>query len=184
MNLTLKDAGIIWDLVGFRKPLILASSSPRRAEILRNIGCPFEVVPPDYVESEYKSWDGGELLFDSAVQKAENVRTKYPDRAVLAADTIVRRNEAVFGKPRDRKDAVRMLKALAGRKHEVWSAICYLPEGSVHRRADLCSTEVSFRSIGDREIAAYVETGEPLDKAGAYGIQGVGGLWIEERALD
>lgn len=179
MNEALQTTKIIWDLAGITKPLILASTSPRRADLLRCVGCPFEVVPPEFTEDRYNTWDDGELLLHRAVQKAESVRLNHPDNAVLAADTIVKLDERIFGKPQNSSDAVDMLRALSGRDHQVWTAMCYFPERALPQRTTLCSTEVTFRSLSDEEISTYIKTGEPLDKAGAYGIQGVGGLWIQ-----
>lgn len=179
MNEGLYKAEIIWDLAGITKPIILASTSPRRAAVLRSVGCPFKVVPPDYGEDRYESWDDGELLLHRAVQKAESVRSNHPDNAILAADTIVRLDDRIFGKPQNSGEAASMLKALSGKNHEVWTAVCYFPEGALPKRTAVCCTEVSFRSLSEDEISAYIKTGEPLDKAGAYGIQGIGGLWIQ-----
>ncbi|MCX6639092.1 MAG: Maf family protein [bacterium] len=167
-----------WERAGITRPIILASSSPRRAAILRSLGCPFEVVPPDFDEGEYGPWDGGELLRRRSVEKASAIRLKRPGRAVLSADTIVVLNQQVFGKPADAAQATLMLKRLSEKEHQVWSAICFLPMDSSVPRIKLCSTRVMFHALGEAEISAYVDTGEPLDKAGAYGIQEIGGLWV------
>ncbi|RJP80200.1 MAG: septum formation protein Maf [Candidatus Zixiibacteriota bacterium] len=167
-----------WRRAGVSEPLILASSSPRRADLLRAVGCPFEVVPPDYDEGSYGPWDGGEHLRSLAVEKAERVRALRRGRTVLAADTVVLVDNRVLGKPADPVEAAAMLSLLSGREHEVWTALCYFPPGGGPARQAAVSTRVTFRALSAGEIAAYVATGEPLDKAGAYGIQGLGGLWI------
>lgn len=178
MNDSLSVARKLWEMVGIRNPIILASSSPRRAAILRSLGCPFTVVPPLAEERAYGSWDGGELLRRRAVQKARGVQSELPDSAVLAADTIVLLGSRVLGKPEDKNEAGEMLSLLSGKVHEVWTAVCYIPSGEAEAKTALSATRVTFRTLSSREIMAYIETGEPMDKAGAYGIQGIGGLWV------
>lgn len=168
----------IWEVCGIRKPIILASSSPRRAAILGAVGCPFKVVTPALQEKDYGLWDGGELLGQRAVQKAESVRAKFPNDAILAADTVVLLGERVFGKPENGEDAVSMLRSLSGRTHEVRTALCYFPARGQAPSMATSRTLVTFRPLTSNEISAYVNTGEPLDKAGGYGIQGIGGLWV------
>ncbi|TKJ41009.1 septum formation protein Maf [candidate division LCP-89 bacterium B3_LCP] len=169
----------IWQLCEFKKPLILASTSPRRAAILKGIDLPFEVAAPKYDEEPYSQWDAGELLLKKAVQKAESVKGDWADHAILSADTIVLLNRKVFGKPRDAEEAEEMLTALSGRTHHVWSSLCYIPEWHGEVRTTTCRTKVNFRNFTDKEIKAYVSTGDPLDKAGGYGIQSIGGLWVQ-----
>lgn len=173
------QAAELWQLAGVTKPIILASSSPRRAAILRAVGCPFKVVPPSVQESEYGSWDGGELLRRRAVQKAESVKAEFSTYSVLAADTIVKLDDRVFGKPQDHQEAASILRSLSGRVHEVWTAMCFIPASSRIGNTAVSRTAVTLRSLSSSEIDTYVMTGEPLDKAGAYGIQGIGGLWIQ-----
>jgi septum formation protein len=169
----------VWKLVGIEMPIILASSSPRRATLLKAIGCPFDVDPPDIVEDEYGLWDDGDLLRQRAVEKAAVMRKKYPQRAILSADTIIRLDDRVFGKPEDESEAASILSTLSGTTHEVWSAMCFIPAGTAENHIATSSTKVTFRNLAQAEIQAYIDTGEPLDKAGAYGIQEVGGLWVE-----
>lgn len=178
MDDSLQRSRELWKLARIQKPIILASGSPRRADLLRAVGCPFRVVLPDSPEDDYGSWDGGELLRRRAVQKAESIALKYPYDSILSADTVVRLRENVFGKPNDAHRAVEMLQALSECTHEVWTALCLLPGSERSPRIELCSTEVTFRSLSEEEIRVYVSTGEPLDKAGAYGIQGLGALWV------
>lgn len=168
----------LWPLAGINGPIILASTSPRRAAILEAIGLPFEVIAPDADEGEYGAWDGGELLRRNAVEKGDKVKAKHRSRAVLSADTVVVADEAVLGKPADGEEARRMLQLLSGRTHQVYTAAAWFPPGTLGSRTIMVGTDVTFRRLKSDEIDAYIATGEPLDKAGAYGIQGVGGLWV------
>ena len=163
--------------------LVLASSSPRRRELMERLGLAFEVVPPpDDLEPP---WDGTvpPLAFasDLARRKLAAVSSIRPDEIVLAADTIVVLDGAVLGKPRDEHDARAMLFRLAGREHLVHTAVAIEAPGADERKpaAGIETTTVRFRPLEVDEIAAYVATGEPLDKAGAYGIQGYGSALVE-----
>ncbi len=173
------DASEVWRLAGIDQPIILASGSPRRAEILKSIGCPFEVFIPAIDEEKYSAWDNGELLQRSAVQKAEDIAGRNPAKTVLAADTVVRLDSLVFGKPGSSQEADDTLRALSGKTHEVWTALCLIREGYEKRHTGICSTTVAFRELSDAEIRAYIASGEPTDKAGSYGIQGMGALWVK-----
>ncbi len=157
--------------------LILASASPRRAELLRNAGIPF-AVEPAHVEEELMS---GEKPLDYAQRlardKARAVFGRHPSDAVLGADTVVVVDEHLLEKPADFDDASRMLRLLSGRAHQVITGICLLAAGFESTQAEI--TQVSLSRIEDEEIAAYVRTGEPMDKAGAYGIQGIASRWAE-----
>jgi septum formation protein len=164
-------------------PLVLASGSPRRRHVLEQLGLGFEVVPPpDGVESP---WGGDEPPVPFAERlaraKAAAVSANRPDAIVLAADTIVVLDGSVLEKPRDEPDARAMLFRLAGREHVVYTAAAIEAPGEGRRTAALGveSTAVRFRPLGVEQIAAYVATGEPLDKAGAYGIQGYGAALVE-----
>lgn len=180
MNDRTANAADLWALRGIKQPIILASTSPRRAAILQEVGCPFEVVPADISEGDYGPWDGGAKLRRIAAGKAEDVSRRNSARAILAADTVVVIGDEVLGKPEDANDARRMLQLLSGRDHEVWTAMCYIPEQPRTPRAALVFTKVTFRSLDASAIEAYISSGEPLDKAGAYGIQGMGGLWVQK----
>jgi septum formation protein len=151
---------------------ILASRSPRRIELLRAAGQRFDVEPSESDESRHE--DESALRFVSRVarEKALAVAARHPGRAVLAADTVVIVDGDPFGKPSGGADAVAMLARLSGRAHEVATAFVLLDaRGAVAEERIVCS-EVTFRRMEPREIEAYVATGEPLDKAGAYAIQG------------
>jgi septum formation protein len=162
--------------------LILASASPRRRELIALLGLPFEVVPSQYEEhTPGEHPDPASLAVHLATQKALDVAQDRPGELVLGADTIVVLGNRLYGKPADEADARRMLSELSGRAHEVITgvALVKMRNGSAWVRAFPTRTEVVFRELLPTEIAAYVETGEPLDKAGAYGIQHFGSLLIE-----
>ena len=158
-------------------PIILASASPRRQELLARMGLSFTVCPAELDESR---WDG--LSPDALVEhlshaKGETVAATAPaGTLIIAADTVVVLDGQVLGKPRDKDEAVSMLSRLSGRTHEVYTGLSL-------RRDDLvCTTHqitsVRFRSLTGADIARYVQTGEPMDKAGAYGIQGYGAMLV------
>jgi septum formation protein len=158
-------------------PLILASRSPRRAELLRRLGLEFEILPPDIDES----YVDHEMPADHAVrlarEKALAVARDRPDALVVGSDTIVILEHDVLGKPRDEQDAVRMLLRLSGREHEVFTGVA-----AVHgdrMESALERVRVRFRRLDQRQCEEYVATGEPMDKAGAYGIQGFGSALVE-----
>lgn len=159
--------------------IVLASASPRRRELLAQIGVPHEVLAVDIDESALPGEAPAELALRLARGKALAGRERDGGgRAVLGSDTIVVLDGQVFGKPRDADDARRMLAALSGRDHQVMSAVALaLPGGAV--RAELSVTEVRMRAIAPAEIDAYWVSGEPLGKAGAYAIQGRGAVFIQ-----
>ena len=157
--------------------LILASSSPRRQEVLCQAGIELEVLPPHISEERH----GGELPTDYALrlarEKAETIARQLPENFVLGADTIVVVDEEILGKPRDTQDAVRMLRLLSGRQHQVTTAVCVIAPGRLaHTRSS--TTQVHFRTLQEDEIQRYVQDGEPMDKAGAYAIQGGAASWV------
>jgi septum formation protein len=152
--------------------LILASSSPRRAELLAAAGFTFEIASPDVDESTRPDEPPRDYVLRVARTKAEHVARGrgQVDALVLGADTVVVAGGRAMGKPADPAEAAAMLRALSGAVHEVHTGVC-LCEAS-EKRTDVVTTRVSFLPMSDQEIAWYVGTGEPLDKAGAYGIQG------------
>lgn len=166
------------------EPLILASASPRRRELLAMVGCPFEAVEPLVDEGVDGTGPGGldpgSLVEAVARRKAEAVAARFPGRLVVGADTVVVLDGQVMGKPTGPEDAVRMLQQLSGRWHSVYTGVAVAgPEaGAVDTRH--VRTEVRFRPLQSAWIERYVQTGEPLDKAGAYGIQGRGSLLVAE----
>lgn len=156
---------------------ILASSSPRRSDILRRMGASFTVLPSRYEEHNDRPLSPEDLVTAQARGKALDVAERAgKDTAVLGADTVVVLNGAVLGKPGDEEAAKEMLRRLSGRVHEVLTGVALVYEGRIASR--LGRTKVSFRMLSEEEIEDYVATGEPLDKAGAYGIQGGGGAFV------
>ena len=157
--------------------IILASGSPRRRELLSSLGLSFEVYRPDVDEAHGEHEDPAELCARLSRLKAGAGAERFPDAVVIAADTIVVIDGQVLGKPRDREDAVRMLGILQGREHEVLTGLSVCMKGRVMTHVE--RTLVKFRALSQKEIAAYVLTGECDDKAGAYAVQGKGSLLVE-----
>lgn len=156
--------------------LILSSASPRRRELMGMTGLPFEVITAD--AQELKDGQPETLVMENARRKARAVADKYPGRMVLGADTVVYLQGQVLGKPRDREDAKRMLRLLSGRWHRVFTGVCVIDgNGREDVRAD--ETRVLFSVLSEEDIARYVLSGEPADKAGAYAVQGMGGMFVE-----
>jgi len=150
-------------------PLILASASPRRRELLASAGFQFEVVVPVIDETPLPGEPPRATVLRLAREKASDVAAKHPGHLVLAADTTVVLDGRMMEKPRDGDEARHMLLSLSGRTHEVLTAFALWQNNSLH--SDVCTTRVTFRSLSQDEIETYVATGEPMDKAGAYGIQ-------------
>lgn len=161
------------------EPIILASASPRRSELLGSAGLVFEVVPSAVQETLRPGESPQAAALRWAADKAETVGRRHPNEWVLAADTMVVLGEQILGKPQDGEQAARMLGLLSGCAHHVISGICLLHAGRNFQRLEAVRTEVRFKELTGAEIAAYVQTGEPLDKAGAYGIQGTGAFMVE-----
>jgi len=161
------------------QPLILASSSPRRLELLRQIGVDCEVVPAEIDETPLVNETAVALVERLARAKAQKVADQYSDRTVLAADTVVflsEPSESIFGKPTDQADALRMLAALSQRSHRVATGIALNRHKSLHSRVVI--TEVTFAAISPAAALQYWRSGEPLGKAGAYAIQGAGAKFV------
>jgi septum formation protein len=160
--------------------IVLASASPRRQELLRNAGIPFTVQPADIIEAPLAGESPRDCAERLAREKALAVSLSRPRDYVLGADTIVVVDGAILGKPRDRDDAMRMLRLLSGRAHVVITGVCLAgPVASESKpRTASEATTVTMCEISDDEIRDYVATGEPMDKAGAYAIQGIASRWI------
>ena len=156
--------------------LILASASPRRSQLLRNFGIEFEVVPANLPEEQLPGEDAHAFAQRLAKEKAKAVGQQHPQNFVLGADTIVLINGEVLGKPRDAEDARRMLRMLSGKTHEVATAVCLAGPGGEETAIE--RTQVTMSEIPESEIADYIASGEPMDKAGAYAIQGGAKKWI------
>jgi septum formation protein len=165
--------------------LVLASASPRRQELLRHAGIPFVLQPADIDETPRAGETPRGYAERLAQEKALTVWKMRPQDVVLGADTIVVVGETILGKPRDTQDAARMLRLLRGRVHEVITGVCIVKaadtkskRGGPELRTVSESTRVTMSEISEEEILAYVATGEPMDKAGAYAIQGMASRWI------
>ncbi len=161
-------------------PILLASGSPRRRDFLASVNLPFEVVRPEVDETPAPGEAPEQTVRRLAEAKAEAGHRMRPREGglVLAADTEVVLAGRALGKPRDPADARAMLADLSGREHQVITGFCVLDPGAGRREVGLASTRVWFRTLDGDEIAGYVDTGEPLDKAGAYACQGIGAFLI------
>lgn len=157
--------------------IILASGSPRRKSLLESIGVDFRIFRPDVNEEYLPPESASEYCSRLARTKAQSGQREYPGATVIAADTIVVIDGEILGKPSDRRQAAEMLRKLSGRTHEVITGLAVCSGGIVHVQD--VHTMVRFRPLSEREISAYVETGECDDKAGAYAVQGKGSLLIE-----
>ena len=158
--------------------IILASGSPRRRELLEMLGLEFEIRPAKGGEHPPEGAGPEETVLALAGAKAEEVAEHSAENdVIIAADTIVWLEGELLGKPRSEEDAARMLRELSGRSHEVWTGVCVLRGGEKLLGAE--RTLVRFRRLEESEILAYIATGEPMDKAGAYGAQGLASLFVE-----
>ena len=164
-------------------PIILASKSPRRAELMQQIGLPFTVCPADADESVTPELSPAEAVAEISKRKALAVR-KMRDAGdvIVACDTVEALDHRIFGKPHTAEEAEAMLHLLSGRTHSVFSGLTVCRGTAVTSAVE--RTDVTFRTLSDAEITAYVKSGEPMDKAGAYGIQGLGALLVERIAGD
>ena len=158
------------------EPIVLASSSPRRQQLLEMLRIPFRVIAPDVDEHVLPAETPDHYVSRLARAKAEAVAARAPGALILAADTTVVLGGEIFGKPESPADAVAMLTRLQGRTHEVMTGVAVLRDGDVAQALDI--SRVTFRPMDQAGLESYVATGEPLDKAGAYAIQGVGALLI------
>ena len=156
--------------------IVLASASPRRVTLLRQVGLAFTVVDP----GPDRDWPGHAEprhgVRALALEKARRVAGRRPEALVIGADTVVVARGTRLGKPTDEAEALEMLRRLQGRTHEVWSGLAIVRGGEQRTAAEV--TKVQFASLDDAELRAYVRTGEPLDKAGAYGIQGLAAQFV------
>lgn len=161
--------------------LILASQSPRRQELLRLFSCPFTVAVADIDETMDPRKDPCDEVARVSRRKAEAI-SREEDDVVVAADTVVVLGSQVLGKPKDEADAVRMLTALSGRDHQVMTGVTVLRGKKAVTVTEV--TDIHFRTLSPEEIRSYVQSGEPMDKAGAYGIQGGAALFAEKMVGD
>ena len=159
--------------------LILASKSPRRYELLKQVGLDFEVIPSRVMEDIVQKESPKEHVIRLAEAKARDIASGYPDRWVIAADTIVYINGSILGKPKSREEAMQMLHRLSGQEHWVLTgfSVCHLGKGKSDKEA--VQTAVKMKTLNPIEMEWYIQTGEPFDKAGGYAIQGIGSFMIE-----
>jgi septum formation protein len=159
--------------------IILASASLRRAEILRQVGFDFRVVP-SRIEETFSDSDPVAMAKILAYKKAKEVSSQFPEAIVLGADTIVYLDHEMLGKPENVTDAFRMLRLLSGKCHRVVTAVALIRQNSEKEAVEVENTEVKFRELSNEEIENYVDSGAPFDKAGAYGIQDQSALFVEK----
>jgi septum formation protein len=159
--------------------LVLASESPRRSELLGKVGLEFDIIPSRIEEDFIEGEPPEKHVIRLAEAKALNVGNQYPDRWVVAADTIVYIDHTILGKPKDRGEAMEMLRRLNGREHCVLTgfSVCRLEKGIGDHEA--VQTTVKVKSLTPSEMEWYINTGEPFDKAGGYAVQGIGSFMIE-----
>jgi septum formation protein len=159
--------------------LILASKSPRRYDLLKQMGLDFEIVPSRVREDSVQTEIPQERVVRLAEAKARDIASEYPSRWVIAADTIVYINGSIFGKPKSREEAIEMLRRLSGQEHSVLTgfSVCHLEKRKSDKEA--VQTVVKVKGLTPGEIEWYVQTGEPFDKAGGYAIQGIGSFMIQ-----
>lgn len=160
---------------GMEETVILASSSPRRRELVGYMGIPYECVTAD--AEEIKEGSPAELVMENARRKAAAVAKSHPHQAVLGADTIVYLDGKVLGKPKNEQEAQSMLARLQNAWHEVFTGVCVIRGGQAETRYEV--SRVLFVPLNADEIRRYVKTGEPMDKAGAYALQGRGGMFVK-----
>ena len=159
--------------------MILASASPRRKEILENFGFSFKTIVKNIDETSDKT-HAEEKILEIAEKKARAAAIDFPDENVVGADTVVVVEGKILGKPKDEKEAFSMLKSLSGRSHEVITAFSFININKNISYSDYEITKVYFKNLTDDEINWYINTKEPMDKAGAYGIQGKGAFFVEK----
>lgn len=157
--------------------IILASRSPRRAFLLKNVGLQFEQIP-SHIEENLNGMQPEDFVIHYSQKKAEAIQKIHTDSFIIGADTIVVLNNKIIGKPKNDEDAFQILKKLSGKCHEVLTGVSILFHDS--QVSDIAKTKVYFNPISDEDIREYVSTGEPMDKAGAYGIQGYGSQFIDK----
>jgi septum formation protein len=160
--------------------IILASESTRRVDMLRSLGISFSIIPPDIDETKHKDETYREFAERISYEKASKVGNHFPDKWIIAADTIVVLKGKVLGKPQNERDAFNMLKTLRGKWHKVITGYCVLNVLQNITYRDMVETKVFLRHMTDDEIIRYIKTSEPMGKAGSYAVQGKGGYMVKE----
>jgi septum formation protein len=163
-----------------QRTIILASTSPRRKELLEKIGLRFQVDPSDFSENLRQDLTPEELVKSISIGKVKHIAFKYPNAIIIAADTIGVLNNRIIGKPHTAVEAVKMLQSLSGRIHRVITGLTVLDTFTGKMLTRTVETQVHIKELSPQEIQNYVQSGEPLDKAGAYAIQGLGALIVEK----
>jgi septum formation protein len=164
---------------GPAREIVLASASPRRRDILRALGLGFEVDPADIDETPPDGASVDAVVAGLSLRKAQDAAPRHRNALVVAADTLVDLDGRILSKPVDESDARAMLQAMSGRSHRVATGLVLLDAATNEAQTVLVETEVTFRPMSEAEIDAYVATGEPMDKAGSYGIQGLGAAFVQ-----
>lgn len=159
--------------------IILASKSPRRAQLLTQIGLKYKIVPSHIDESKYTNSNPIHTARNLAVAKARHIGQQYRTGIIIGADTIVVIDRKILGKPKDKQDAIKLLSTLSGRTHRVITGLAILNAKTNRVKVGHSITYVTFRKLLRKEIEEYIATGDPFDKAGSYGIQGKGALFVE-----
>lgn len=157
--------------------IILASGSPRRRELLTLAGIEYKVIPSECDEALPQNISPEDAVKLLAQRKARNVFNKYPDSLIIGADTVVALEGKILGKPKDKENAKAMLLSLSGKTHEVYTGVALISK--YKREVFSCRSQVTFYPLTEKEIDDYIKTGEPMDKAGAYGIQGKGFILVK-----
>ncbi len=158
------------------RDFILASASPRRFELLRNIGLPFQSIVSG-VDEQTACTDPVEMVTELSARKAAAVAKNNPMSVIIAADTVVAVDGTVLEKPENERQAAEMLRLLSGRSHFVFTGVTVICDGRIETA--ICRTEVFFKDLSEEQIAAYIRTNEPFDKAGGYAIQSKGGFFVD-----
>lgn len=160
------------------RKIVLASASPRRKELLQNLGLTFDIVP-SAIDEQYNGGRPEQYVMDIAYKKAVYVKEKCPNSLIIACDTTVVNQGKILGKPRNQKEALQMLLSLSGTKHRVLSGLTVLCTAFEREATSFAETLVYFSDLSQRDAENYLASGEPLDKAGAYAIQGLGSLFVK-----
>lgn len=164
-----------------KKKIVLASQSPRRKWLLEQIGLEFDIIPSNFDENIENQKFSKKLIESLAYQKAKEVADRNDDKVIIiAADTVVILGEKILGKPIDATDAKKMLQSLSNKTHKVITAIAIIDKYEDKTLINSTISKVKFKKLSDREIEDYIKTGEPMDKAGSYGIQAYGSLFVEK----